>query len=115
MAFDELYAENSSGTYEEGFDSYYYSAVTGKPISDDEIKELDVLVLSKMSREKLLWQCNDRSYQSKRKGHMMVHIESKHVETTGFLCPYCNFIYKDRISLKNHINRTKCHKTLSAH
>ena len=54
------------------------------------------------------WQCLDCGYQSSKKFSVKIHVEAKHVTTSGYICPRCPSIHKNRIALMNHT--AKFHK-----
>ena len=54
------------------------------------------------------WQCLDCGYQSSKKFNVKIHVEAKHVTTSGYICPRCPTIHKNRIALMNHT--AKFHK-----
>ena len=68
--------------------------------------ELDDLIVANMRRDDagqcFCLQCN---FVSRKVSHMKTHIESKHVETGGFVCPTCSKVSATRESLRQHIAR----------
>ena len=65
---------------------------------------LEPEILSKMARgasEASAWVCLECGYQSK-KSHVMEHVESKHVDHPGYVCPLCPKVFQTRGSLRQH-------------
>ena len=50
-------------------------------------------------------QCSECGYQSKMSGDVRRHVEAKHTMSTGYYCPKCPEILKNKIALKNHLAR----------
>lgn len=64
---------------------------------------LDKLIEQHMLRiETGQWQCQQCSFSSKQRHHVKNHIESKHIESGGFLCQICNAICRTRQALTMH-------------
>ncbi len=53
------------------------------------------------------WRCLECGRTNRKKMNISVHVEAKHIETAGFVCPYdyCSFSTKTRDNLKRHISR----------
>jgi len=109
---DESYAEYGDGAYDdgqygEGFDSSYYDPATGQPVGGDGNKELDNLINSKMVKisgiSGSMWKCTECGYESKYKTNVCEHVESKHVESCGVVCSFCNAVCVNRKGLRNHV------------
>jgi len=123
VALDESYADESydygqyeDGSYDDG--SGMIDPNTGMPIQGtgaDGNKDLNSLINSKMSKVlddagHRIWRCDDCLYESKYKTNVMEHVESKHVNSPGIICPYCELICVNRKGLRNHVY--KYHKDL---
>ena len=68
--------------------------------------ELDDLIVANMRRDDAgQWFCLQCTFGSRKVSHMKTHIESKHVETGGFVCPTCSKVSATRESLRKHIAR----------
>ena len=52
-----------------------------------------------------LYQCSECGYQSRHSHDVRRHIEAKHIMSTGYYCPKCPEILKNKIALKNHLAR----------
>lgn len=52
-----------------------------------------------------LWGCAQCEYTTKFYATMKTHIESKHVDTGGFPCQFCQHICKTRQAMKMHMYR----------
>ncbi len=63
------------------------------------------MIMLKMSRGgRGVWICSDCQYETKKKFHMMEHIESKHIQDgLGYQCEVCSNVYKTRSNLRVHI------------
>ena len=56
------------------------------------------------------YQCLDCGYQSNKKFNVKIHIEAKHNITSGYICPRCPSVHKNRIALMNHTAKFhRCH------
>ena len=51
------------------------------------------------------WVCLTCGFLSKKKSTCASHVESKHVLSEGFHCPYCGLFCPNRKSLRNHTDR----------
>ena len=52
-----------------------------------------------------IWKCTECGQESKRKDNLMVHIEAKHLNNPGFICPHCSKLCASRNSLRMHVVR----------
>ena len=59
-------------------------------------------ITAKMTKLENTWACRECPYNSRNKTHVVEHVESKHVEHMGYECPFCNKIYKNRSSYRQH-------------
>jgi hypothetical protein len=50
-----------------------------------------------------MWRCVDCGYESKYKTNVREHVESKHTESTGAVCSFCNVVCVNRKGLRNHV------------
>ena len=50
-------------------------------------------------------QCSECGYLSKNSGDVKRHVEAKHLMSSGYYCPKCPEILKNKIALKNHLAR----------
>jgi len=114
VALDESYGDESydygqydDGTYDDG--SGMIDPNTGMPFqgaSADGNKELDLQInLMLFKQPNGTWNCTECGYSSKIKTNLKMHIESKHIVSSGFLCPLCNLYCPNRKCLKNHMDR----------
>ena len=68
---------------------------------------LESEILSKMGRapadggHSSFWTCLDCGYRGK-KSHVMEHVEMKHVEHSGYMCPVCPKVFRSRVTLRQH-------------
>ena len=60
-----------------------------------------------------IWHCLQCHFNSKRCSVVKNHVEAKHIESAGFMCPYCSTICPTRNALTMHTGRK--HKTVSDH
>jgi len=112
VALEESYQDESYdyGNYEEGYDDGSGGMIdpnTGMPLAAgaDGNKALDAEIVSKMVKLPGRWRCSDCEYESRNKNNMYEHIECRHVDHPGYLCPYCSKAIASRNSLRNHIIR----------
>ena len=65
------------------------------------------LIQSKMTsilnEDGVVWQCNVCFYVSKYKHNVAEHIDTKHLESPGLPCSYCDRVCPNKKSLRNHI------------
>ena len=52
------------------------------------------------------WCCRVCGKQSRNRSHLMAHVEARHFNTAGFMCPSCQKVYKTRDSLRLHKLKT---------
>jgi len=106
--YDESY---DYGQYEEGYDDGTGAMVdpnTGMPIqAGDGNKEV---IAGMMYQERdtnglSIWKCTECGQESKRKDNLMVHIEAKHLNNPGFICPHCSKLCASRNALRMHVVR----------
>jgi len=114
VALDESYADESydygqyeDGSYDDG--SGMIDPNTGMPMQGagaDGNKELDTAIMKQMSRRREGWECLNCGFLSKKKSNCASHVESKHILSGGFSCPYCALFCPNRKSLlRNHTDR----------
>ena len=53
----------------------------------------------------VIWRCNECGYESKKKTNTVEHVEAKHINSGGFLCPICQLVCVNRKALRNHTFR----------
>ena len=53
----------------------------------------------------VVWRCADCGHQTKFRTSLFEHVESKHVESSGYICQYCLKHCRTRNALRSHINR----------
>ena len=67
---------------------------------------LNAAIKDKMSRGgDGVWYCNDCDYSTKYVTTLRNHIESKHLNSGGFQCPYCSNVCPTNHAMKMHISR----------
>ena len=70
--------------------------------------DLNYLINSKMSNGWVILDTTEdvkNVYESKYKKNVMVHVESKHANSHGNICPHCCLVRVNRKGLSNHIYR----------
>ena len=74
----------------------------------------DLVTLIKSKMEKLigdnkvkLWHCTECSFKAKHKMSTFYHIETKHVESPGHVCPMCDKFCSSLNSLRQHQSKYK--------
>ena len=66
---------------------------------------MEELVKSQMFRnENGFWQCNSCNFQSKKNNHVMMHIESTHIEAS-YTCNFCGKNVTSKNALSKHVNK----------
>jgi len=68
----------------------------------DHFLTVEEEITAKMTKLENTWACRECPYNSRNKTHVVEHVESKHVEHMGYECPFCNKIYKNRSSYRQH-------------
>ena len=71
----------------------------------DEFSVIKQDVQSRMVKESGVWSCTDCDYTSSNKGHLFNHIETKHVNSSGYFCSVCNKFCASYNALKLHESR----------
>ena len=67
------------------------------------LEELESTIKSMMAKKEGGWACNVCGFLKLRKAHVKDHVEAKHIQHPGFLCPHCDRVYASRHSLRSHI------------
>jgi len=120
VALDDSYADESydygqygDGGYDDG--SGMIDPNTGMPMQGagaDGNKGLDELISKNMQKDDIgIWHCLQCPFNSKRCSVVKNHVEAKHIESTGFMCPLCSTICPTRNALTMHTGRK--HKNIS--
>jgi len=102
------YGEYGDGGYDDG--SGMIDPNTGLPIQGaggaDGNKALNDAIKAKIYKaEGGLFTCYECGYSSKYKTTCQDHIESRHISTAGYTCPYCQKFCPTRNALKSHISK----------
>ena len=66
--------------------------VEAKHLQDDE----------KMEKLGDVWQCKDCLWETKYKTRLWEHVEAKHVQSSGYCCPYCSKFCSSKNAWKQH-------------
>jgi len=114
VALDESYADESydygqyeDGSYDDG--SGMIDPNTGMPMQGagaDGNKDLDSQINAMtFKQEDGLWCCTECGYSSKFTTNVRMHVENKHIVSSGFYCPICQLYCPNRKSLSNHTHR----------
>jgi len=114
-AMDDSYAEDNYGDYGSYEESYDESGMmdpnTGMPLATgaDGNKDIDIFahmkdeINSKMEKtSEGHWICIVCNYLSKKKSHITDHVEAKHIDHPGFVCPLCDKQLRNSIALRRH-------------
>ena len=68
-----------------------------------------VAVEEKMVKENtengVIWRCADCDHQTKFRTSLFEHVESKHIDSSGYICQYCLKLCRTRNALRSHIHR----------
>ena len=68
--------------------------------------ELNYLVKKSLFKNvENMWKCSYCDYSSVKKCNTESHVEAMHLQTSGFVCPYCQMICSTRKALSSHIGR----------
>ena len=51
------------------------------------------------------YQCLECGYQSKVSNNVKRHIDAKHIVSTGYSCPQCPEVLRNKVALNNHLAR----------
>jgi len=119
VALDDTYGADDSydyGQYGDDSMSGYDDAGgmidpnTGMPIAGaggaDGNKDFeDEAIRSRMLRVGNQWQCGDCGWGSPAKMRLWEHIESNHVESSGYTCPFCNKFCRSKNAFQTHKSR----------
>jgi len=115
VALDEAYADESydygqygEGGYDDG--SGGFDPNTGMPLAgadgnkgDYEMVESKIFKSTKDGQS--LFCCTDCEFSSTGRLHVFEHIESKHVQSSGYFCNICNKTCATSAGLRMHFNR----------
>eukprot|EP00092_Neocalanus_flemingeri_P038011 GFUD01041380.1.p1 GENE.GFUD01041380.1~~GFUD01041380.1.p1 ORF type:complete len:263 (-),score=55.33 GFUD01041380.1:33-797(-) len=81
--------------------------ITGIPIQVAGADGNEAAVKQRMVKYRtdqgLFWRCLDCEYQTKIKYALFGHIESTHIVSAGYNCPYCFKFCRTRATLKMHV------------
>ena len=64
--------------------------------------DVESAIQSKMFKEGNIWYCNDCPYKSNRKSNLLEHVEARHVSHPGYLCQYCEKVFKTKDTWRHH-------------
>ena len=76
----------------------------------DEALSINDEVISQMLKVGGMWQCLVCGWETKFKSRLWEHVEAKHVNTSGYLCPLCDKFCPSFNALKLHKSRN--HKSV---
>ena len=77
-------------------------------ILDESMMAINEAVLSQMEKCGGDWRCTTCGFQTKLRARVWEHVEAKHVETSGYLCPLCQKFCSSKNALKLH--KSKYHR-----
>jgi len=114
VALDDSYADESydygqygDGGYDDG--SGMIDPNTGMPMQGAGADGNKAAVEEKMVKDNtengVVWRCADCGHQTKFRTSLFEHVESKHVESSGYICQFCLKLCRTRNALRSHINR----------
>eukprot|EP00092_Neocalanus_flemingeri_P094647 GFUD01120357.1.p1 GENE.GFUD01120357.1~~GFUD01120357.1.p1 ORF type:complete len:355 (-),score=56.78 GFUD01120357.1:16-1080(-) len=114
VALDDSYADESydygqygDGGYDDG--SGMIDPNTGMPIqgagADGNKDAVEEKMVKDTTANGVVWRCADCGHQTKFRTSLFEHVESKHVESAGYICQYCLKLCRTRNALRSHINR----------
>ena len=63
------------------------------------------MINSKMWKGVGHWACTDCEFTSKNKSNVFEHIEGKHIQGPGYICPECEKICPTKKALRHHLAR----------
>jgi len=96
------YGDYGAGGYEEGGEGYDSNAgmTNSQSGNKDHVEQIKSKMIALGGGQ---WQCQDCGYVAKST-NLFYHIESKHVEGAGYLCPLCSKHFKSRNSYNVHMS-----------
>jgi len=112
VALDDSYADESYdygqyGEYDDG--SGMIDPNTGMPMqgagADGNKAAVEEKMVKDITENGVVWRCADCGHQTKFRTSLFEHVESKHVESSGYVCQYCFKHCRTRNALRSHINR----------
>merc|ERR1712129_467580 len=99
---DESYGYDQYGEgYDDGSGMMDSSGMAMGPADGNK----DLLAAIKSRMQKLpngMWSCTECGYETNYYTALTNHIESKHIETDGFVCEFCQTFCPTRNALKSH-------------
>ena len=67
---------------------------------------VEAKMLKEVTESGVMWRCVDCGHQTKFRTSLFEHCESKHIiESSGYLCQYCQKFCRTRNALRSHVNR----------
>ena len=67
---------------------------------------LDDLIAQYMAKDDMgMWLCHQCDFSSRQRHHVKAHVESKHIDSGGFMCPVCAIVCPTRNALTMHNHR----------
>jgi uncharacterized C2H2 Zn-finger protein len=52
-----------------------------------------------------IYQCSFCAHQTRLSANLAKHIEARHMESGGVVCPHCDKLFNSRNSLQSHVSR----------
>jgi len=111
VALDESYADESYdyGQYEEGYDDGSGTmGGMGTDANKDQAEALNSEIVTQMQKSGGLWECLSCGWQTKIRARLWEHVESNHVQSSGYTCPVCMKFCPSKNAFKIH--KTRYHK-----
>ena len=74
------------------------------PVLLDFEYNLELRILTKMSKMDGAWHCMECDFVSVKKYNMKTHVEAKHLDFTEIPCRVCGTVCANRRCLRHHMN-----------
>lgn len=69
------------------------------------LAEVEAKMMKESTEAGVVWKCTDCGHHTKFRTSLFEHVESKHVESSGYICQYCQKFCRTRNALRSHVNR----------
>ena len=109
---DNMTEENNvCESFESSTDKYFEDDVLKENNAEtdqlDENSDLDLQITEMIEKCEGIWKCKVCGKTTTQGIHMRSHVET-HIEGISQACHICNISLRNRVSLRNHINRIHC-------
>jgi len=110
VALGDTYEEENYdyGQYEEGYDDGMSMAGMGTDANKDQAEALNSQIVCQMQKSDGGWLCLTCGWKTKIRARLWEHVESNHVQSSGYTCPMCSKFCPSKNAFKIH--KTRYHK-----